>query len=156
MSEVQKPKTGGTLTQPKGFVSQHAGKAAFIGGMATLSGLPNLQHGVEAFFTAAAKQAGYSTASAVTLLSFYNFLEKRVKSLPAELVPAILPTLTTILLNYGLHNLKGTEEPLLSTLPTAISASIGFPIWHVRTRILQLWKDLEDIEIKLDWPTSLA
>ncbi len=147
MSEVQTPDTVEFTSQVRSLWSQHSGKATFITGMGVLSGLPNVQHGWEAFFTATLKQMGYSTLSAVTLLSLYNYLEKRVKNIPEELIPVLVPILVTISLNYGLHNLKGTEEPLLSTLPTAVSASLGFPIWHLRTRILQLWKEIEGLEI---------
>lgn len=127
------------------------GKAGFILGMGTASGAFNYEHGIQAMITAGVKQAGYSAVSAIILLRIYDYLAKRIKKLPGiyEFVPAVLPAIITILANYEIHNLKGTAEPMLSTLPTAVMAGIGFPIWHVRARLLECWDELEKMEIKL-------
>lgn len=131
------------------FLRENRGKTAVILAMGAASGLANAEHGLEAILTAGLKQCAYSGTSAVVLLSIYNKLAERVKTLPGELVPIVAPTLLTIAANYGVHSLRGTAEPLLSTLPTAITVIIGFPIWHIRTRILELWKDIENINISL-------
>jgi len=130
-------------------LQENYGKISVVLGMGTASGIANIEHGPIAVLTAGLKQSAYSTVSAAVLLTFYNSLAKRVKTLPGELVPIIVPTLLTIAANYGVHSLRGTAEPLLSTLPTAITATLGFPIWHIRTRILELWKYIEEIEINL-------
>jgi hypothetical protein len=123
-------------------------KGATILGMGVSSGFANIEHGEMAVLTAGLKQCAYSAASALVLFAIYDSLSRRVKTLPGELIPIIVPTLLTIAANYGVHNyLKGTEEPLLSTLPTAITATLGFPIWHIRARILELQKDIAEMEI---------
>jgi len=131
------------------LVRENYGKIAVVLGMGTAAGIANVEHGSMAFVTAGLKQCAYSGVSAAVLLTFYSFLAKRVKTLPGELIPIVVPTLLTIAANYGVHSLRGTAEPMLSTLPTAITATLGFPIWHIRTRILELLRDIEDIEIKL-------
>ena len=125
------------------FIVENYGKISVVLGVGAASGLANFEHGVDAVFTAGLKQAGYSSVSGVFLLSIYNFLEKRVSTLPAELIPIVLPTLTTIALNFGVHCLKGTAEPVLSTMPSALIALVGFPVWHFRTRLIQLQSGFE-------------
>jgi len=122
------------------FLHENRGKIAVILGMGIASGLTNIEHGTEAVLAAGLKQCAYSGVSAVVLLSIYNKLADEFKTFPRELVPIVAPILLTIGANYGIHSLKGTAEPLLSTLPTAITATIGFPIWHMRKKILELWK----------------
>ncbi|MFA4818213.1 MAG: hypothetical protein WC608_05875 [Parcubacteria group bacterium] len=146
MSEQPSEKTQETSILE--LIRESYGKICFVLGVGAISGLANIEHGPGAVLTAGLKQTAYSAVSAAFLLSIYNYLEKRVKSLPGELVPIIVPTLITIAANLTVHSLKGTAEPILSTLPTALLATIGFPIWHVRTRILQLWKDIETMKIE--------
>ncbi|MBP9718831.1 hypothetical protein KBD59_06095 [Candidatus Gracilibacteria bacterium] len=131
------------------FLNENYGKGLVVLVMGTASGLANIEHGPTAVFTAGLKQSAYSAASAAVFLTLCNSLAKRVRTLPGELIPIVVPTLLTIAANYGVHNLRGTVEPALSTLPTAVVATLGFPIWHIRRRILELWKDIEDIKIVL-------
>ena len=134
------------------FIAENYGKIAILLGMGTASGLANIDHGALAMLTAGLKQLAYSGASSVVILSFYNNLAKRFgKTLPEELIPILVPAATTIAANYGIHNLKGTAEPLLSSMPTIITAAIGFPLWHIRTRILELWKTIDDAFDEIDF-----
>ena len=129
------------------FSRESCEKISIVLGIGTASGLANVEHGLTAVLSAGFKQCIYSGISAAVLFKLYESLAKRVKTLPGELVPIVVPTLLTIIVNYGVHNLKGTAEPELSTLPTAIMATLGFPIWHIRTRITELWKDIEEIDL---------
>ena len=45
-----------------------------------------------------------------------------------------LPALMTIAFTYFMHALKGTPEPLNSTVPTTLLAPISFSIWAVLKR----------------------
>ena len=143
------PENNAALTDVKDkvgeFLRENYGKISFVLGIGLASGFANAEHGTIAILTAGLKQCAYSGASASVLFPLYNSLAKRVKTLPGELIPIIVPTLLTIAANYGVHSLKGTAEPALSTLPTAIVATIGFPIWHLRTRISELLKGIEEI-----------
>lgn len=128
-------------------LAENSANIAVILGMGAMSGAANVQHGLWAMTTAGAKQCVYSTASLFVLLNFQHALARRVKTLAGELSPMFIPALLTILANYGVHSLRGTAEPLLSTMPTAVLATIGLPILHIRDRIHELWKDIEEIEI---------
>lgn len=55
----------------------------------------------------------------------------------------VYPSLITIGLTGSLHFLKGTPEPVKSTIPTLIGAPIGFTIWQRRIR-RKLEESLED------------
>ncbi len=139
-------------TENPGWIRKNYGKAIFVGGVGVASGLANVEHGFLAVIKAGLKQAGYSTISAIFLLKLYNFLAERVKTIPGELIPIMVPILVTITANLTVHTLKGTEEPLLSTLPTMVTAPVGFTVLHIYKRVkqvMQLGKDLETMEIKL-------
>jgi len=133
----------------RGWLSSNSTNIAVIIGMGGMSGITNVEHGLWAVTTAGAKQCAYSTVSLFVLLNFQHALARRVETLAGELSPMFIPALLTILANYGVHSLRGTAEPLLSTMPTAVLATLGLPILHIRDRIHELWKDIEDIEIHL-------
>lgn len=147
--EVSENNPAGLPDKVGQFVHENYEKIAVVLGVGTASGLANINHGLEAVLTAGLKQCAYSGVSAAVLFSLYNNLAKRVRTLPSELITIVVPTLLTIAANYGVHNLRGTAEPLLSTLPTAIVAILGFPAWHIRTRILELQRMVEEIKIEL-------
>ena len=46
----------------------------------------------------------------------------------------IVPSIIAVVLTYAVHMLKGTPEPLNSTIPTMILAPMGFVIWGSRRR----------------------
>ncbi len=131
------------------IVLQNKGKIGLITAVGTVSGFFNHKHGLEAMIMAALNQAGYSTISTIVLLKIYDFLAERVKTIPGELIPIIVPILVTILANLGIHEIRGTAEPILSTLPTAVLATIGFPIWHIRRRIGEISDCIKKVDIKL-------
>lgn len=125
-------------------------KLYVILGVTAASGLANIQHGLSAILTASLKQGAYSSVSALATIQFYDYLAARVKTMHGELTPAVLPALLTILANYSIHCFRGTAEPVLSSLPTAILAGIGFPLWHFRTRLLELHQSIEAAELTFD------
>ena len=45
------------------------------------------------------------------------------------ILAVIIPSLTTIALTYFMHTLKGTPEPLNSTVPTTLTAPVSFSVW---------------------------
>lgn len=131
------------------FIHENYVKISVVLGVGTAAGLMNINHGLMAIISAGLKQCAYSGASAMVLFALYNNLAKRARTLPSELIPIVVPILLTIAANYGVHSLRGTAEPALSTLPTAIVVTLGFPAWHIRTRILELQRMIEEIKIEL-------
>ena len=46
----------------------------------------------------------------------------------------LIPTVIAVTLTYLLHSLKGTPEPINSTIPTVLIAPWGFLWWALRKR----------------------
>ena len=95
-------------------------------GMAILVAGINSSEGLWGATTAAMKQGAYT----LTLGGFVAKACERLalsfdKKITAYSAAILLPSIFTISLTYGVHNLKGTPKPLESTIPTAIIAPIG-------------------------------
>jgi hypothetical protein len=106
--------------------------AVLLGGIVFMI---NLDYGTGKALIAAAKQGAYTFLFGGFLMKLCEnialyFSLKSVAIFLAILVPGIL----AILLTYLLHQIKGTPEPLASTVPTMILAPLGFGWWAFRKR----------------------
>ena len=121
------------------FLQRHidfgmAWKGALFLGLVVF-GINYMEHGALAALPAALKQATYTYFVA-------GFVTRLAENLAAKLEPAVLalalavlvPSTFAIGLTFGLHELRGTPEPLLSTLPTLVSAPPAFFVWGFKKR----------------------
>ena len=103
--------------------------------ISSLVWIVNIEHGVFGASTAALKQAAYTFAFGGLILQLCTRLAQRPGEPARVLAVAIgVPSLITIAAVFVLHNLRGTPEPLLSTLPAGILGPISYAVWAARTR----------------------
>ena len=103
--------------------------------ISSLVWLVNIEHGVLGATTAALKQAFYTFAFGGLSRQLCTRLAQRPGERAAVLAVAIgVPSLITIAAVFVLHNLRGTPEPLLSTLPAGILGPVSYVVWAARTR----------------------
>lgn len=89
-----------------------------------------VDHGAWAALPAALKQATYTYFVAGFITRLGENLAVRLDPAPVALLAAVaVPSAIAISLTFGLHSLRGTPEPLYSTLPTVISAPPAFLVW---------------------------
>jgi hypothetical protein len=95
----------------------------------------NYSHGALAALPAALKQATYTFFVAGFIVRLCENLVLK-PSLGAMAFPlsVIIPSAIAIGLTFLLHNLKGTPEPLRSTIPTLLMAPPSFTVWAWRCR----------------------
>ena len=95
----------------------------------------NYPHGVPLALVAAAKQATYTffVAGFITRNSerIAVMLDNRHLSL---LLSVVVSTAIAVGLTYLVHSLRGTAEPLLSTIPTMITGPLAFIIVGVQAQ----------------------
>jgi hypothetical protein len=106
--------------------------AVILGGIVFMI---NLDHGASKAFVASVKQGAYTFLFGGFLMKLceniaLHFTRRSLAIFLAILVPGTL----AILLTYLLHHLKGTPEPLASTIPTMILAPLGFGWWALSKR----------------------
>jgi len=94
-------------------------------------GTKNLTGGL----TAALKQATYTFIFGGTIMKICENVAISIKKRRTALVAAVVvPSTISLLLTFGMHNLKGTPKPLASTIPTAIFVIPSTAIWGMRKR----------------------
>ena len=87
----------------------------------------NHEHGVSGATTAALKQATYTFFAAGFIAKNNERLACRLDNKALSLLLAVgVSSSIAIALTYLVHSLKGTPEPLLSTVPTMLMAPPGF------------------------------
>lgn len=95
----------------------------------------NWPHGPFRALPAALKQAGYTFFIAGFIVRLCENLALGVGPRAAALVMATaVPTAIAVGLTFLVHSLKGTPEPLQSTLPTILLAPPSFAVWGWRSR----------------------
>ncbi len=103
--------------------------------LATIVLFINLNYGFKAALPAALKQGVYTFVAGGFLMRFTENLSIKWENQFFSYTMAVfIPTSLSILLTYGIHSLKGTPEPLLSTVPTIILSPLGFFWWAFRKR----------------------
>jgi hypothetical protein len=102
--------------------------------MGGLVGFVNAGHGVQAALIAASKQGFYTFFVAGFIIQFSKWLAARPLSPPAAVSLGVLvPTALTVIMVYTLHSLKGTPEPLYSTIPVVVMSLVSFFYFSFRT-----------------------
>ncbi len=110
-----------------------AWKAALLLGV--IVWLINVSHGGLQALPAAMKQAAYTFFAAGFIVRLCENLATNISKPSVALVlAAVIPSSIAIGLTYTLHSLKGTPEPLFSTVPTMLMAPPSFIVWGWRSR----------------------
>jgi hypothetical protein len=122
-----------------GFLKRHidfgmAWKGALFLGLVVF-GVNAVEHGALAALPAALKQATYTYFVA-------GFITRLAENLAVKLEPAafalaaavLVPSSIALSLTFALHSMRGTPEPLYSTLPTLITAPPAFFVWGLKKR----------------------
>jgi hypothetical protein len=112
-------------------------KMGLISGVAmgTIVFFINWDYGLTAGFIAASKQGLYTfLAGGIMMRMTENIASRFSTDIVAILLAVLIPTTIAITLTYILHSLKGTPEPLNSTIPTIILAPFGFLWWALKKR----------------------
>ena len=95
----------------------------------------NYDHGIIWGITAALKQGAYTFMVGGILTRLCENLASMIKKeFMAILAAVVIPTTISLILTYSVHSLKGTPEPLNSTIPTLFMAPWGFLWWARRKR----------------------
>src|SRR3989344_1513193 len=85
--------------------------------------------------TAALKQGGYTFLFGGAVMKGCEYLVTKINNRTKALITSVtIPSTITILLTYGMHNLKGTPRPEKSTIPTVVLAIPATAIWSYRKR----------------------
>lgn len=95
----------------------------------------NSSHGVLLATTAASKQAAYTFLMGGVIMRLATRLAER--NGPGWLVVAtatLIPTAVTVGATFFVHSLKGTPEPVASTVPVALLSPPVFIGWALKTR----------------------
>jgi hypothetical protein len=97
--------------------------------------LINVSHGYWGASTAALKQFVYTFFMGAAIMRLCTALAQRPGPDVAALWLALaVPSAVTIGATFFVHSLRGTPEPVLSTLPVAIVSPIAFGLWARRVR----------------------
>ena len=111
--------------------------------MAFIVYLINADHDPSGAQIAAAKQFMYTLIMGGIFTKLVeNIAIKWDEKWMSLFLAVLIPSLTTIVLTYFLHMIKGTPEPLNSTVPTTLTAPISFSVWAYLKRS-ELEKQLE-------------
>ena len=95
----------------------------------------NRSHGASPAATAALKQATYTFFVAGFIVKNNERLAlKRPEPVVSLVVAVTVSSCLAVGLTFFVHSLKGTPEPLLSTLPTALIGPPGFLVLAWRAR----------------------
>ena len=99
----------------------------------------NINHGWEASAIAAAKQWAYTFLFGGLIIKLLENLMLKIENrqLAIAISVSTVSVITTILILL-VHNLKGTPEPILSTIPTVLMAPPGFLVLALRFQKNQL------------------
>lgn len=102
--------------------------------MGALVGGVNAGHGLQPALSAAFKQGVYTFFVAGLVVQFCRWLAARKVPVAAAASMAVtLPTLVTVVLVFTLHSIKGTPEPVNSTIPVVLMSLISFSLFTWQT-----------------------
>ena len=96
----------------------------------------NADHGFWAAIPAALKQAAYTAIAGGVLTRICERMAYKFENFALSIIMgSLVPSVIAVVLTFAVHMLKGTPEPLNSTIPTMILAPIGFVVWGWRRRL---------------------
>jgi hypothetical protein len=122
---------------PPGLAGWFDARSALAGAslLAIAVWLINADHGVWGASTAATKQFAYTFCMTGVIMRLCTHLAARPGPDPWMLALATAaPTAVTVGATFFVHSLRGTPEPLLSTIPVALVSPLGFGLWSWRVR----------------------
>ena len=94
----------------------------------------NFSHGAFAALPAALKQAAYTFLASGFIVRLCENIIHQVRPMAIAWPLAILlPSAVAVGLTFLMHSLKGTPEPLYSTLPTLLITPPAFAVWAWRS-----------------------
>ena len=103
--------------------------------MGTIVFFINWDHGIGPGLISAAKQSVYTFLAGGTMMRITENIAAYYKeNFPALILAVLVPTIIAVTLTYLVHSLKGTPEPVNSTIPTLLLAPWGFLWWAMRKR----------------------
>ena len=105
--------------------------ALFLG---TIVFFINYDHGVINGLIAASKQALYTFFVGGFITRLCENIATIKNSFAAIFLAVLIPSIIAVSLTYIVHSIKGTPEPLNSTIPTMILAPLGFLWWATQKR----------------------
>ena len=109
--------------------------AIFMGGIVYWI---NADHGFWAAIPAALKQATYTSLAGGFLSRLCEKMACRFENkVFSILMGVIIPATLAVIMTYIVHIIRGTPEPLNSTIPTMFLAPSAFLVWGWRVRSLQ-------------------
>ncbi len=121
-----------TRRRLKQFLDKHIDYRGAVAGATVLGALVfyvNSDHGWAGATTAALKQAIYTFFAGGYMMRLNERLSLAVNPAPLGVLAGVLGAGgLAVLLTYGVHSLKGTPEPLNSTLPTMALVIFGFTV----------------------------
>lgn len=119
-----------SLQTLKSLMDEYINYSMAIAGAVVLGGMVfviNFPHGIFLASVAAAKQAVYTfLAGGLISRNGENLAVKWDNRWLSLLVSIIVSTFIAVGLTFLVHSLRGTPEPLQSTIPTMILSPIGF------------------------------
>jgi hypothetical protein len=93
-------------------------------------------HEISGSVTAATKQGAYTFIFGGTLMKGCEYLATTIKKRSLAIAASVvIPSVFTLFLTYGMHNLKGTPKPFASTVPTLIIIP-ATAVWGLQKRKL--------------------
>ncbi len=126
------------LSRVKATLDANVDYAAAAMGAALLGGIVfalNRSHGTASAATAALKQATYTFFVAGFIVKNNERLARKLAApVPSILLATTVSTCLAVGLTFLVHSLKGTPEPALSTLPTALIGPPSFLLLARRAR----------------------
>jgi hypothetical protein len=85
--------------------------------------------------TAALKQGTYTFFFGGVIMKMSERIATEVRRRTLALILAcVIPSLVSLTLTFGLHNLKGTPKPVQSTIPTAVFVIPSTAVWGFNRR----------------------
>ena len=95
----------------------------------------NSAHGAFGASTAALKQFAYTFLMGGVIMRLCTRLAlARRPATSAFALAVAVPSLVTVSATFVVHNLRGTPEPLWSTVPAAVLSPLAFGFWAWRVR----------------------
>lgn len=127
-----------TLGRVRAFLDRNIDYPAAIAGailLGTIVFFINYDHGWNSAMVAAAKQATYTFFAGGFMVRLNERIALALEPAVAAVSAAVLCSGTLAVgLTYLVHNLRGTPEPLNSTLPTLLLLVPGFVFLGLRAR----------------------